>query len=139
MINSLTGMKPGERYAVENLGSARSFPGFFLDGKYYLKPELMTAVGWLEGQHFLYDELDRAGKPVFPDRVAGIIDDLTLILVDGARLKLNKVRYSAPVDLPTSELQHPRAGKYRPSLLVALASTLLLGGSLFARQKRRDR
>ena len=49
MIHSLTGMRPGERYAVESLERTRNFSGFFLDGKYYLEPELMTAVGWLEG------------------------------------------------------------------------------------------
>lgn len=107
MIDSSTGMKPGERYAVEKLERTRNFPGFFLDGKYYLGPELMTAVGWLEGQQFLYDELDPTGEPVFPDRVAGTIEDLTLILIDGARLKLNKVRYNAQVELPSSEVKDP--------------------------------
>ncbi|QAY93332.1 SDR family oxidoreductase [Pseudomonas sp. ACM7] len=101
MIHSLTGMKPGERYAVESLERTRNFSGFFLDGKYYLEPELMTAVGWLEGQQFLYDELDPLGEPVFPNRVAGTIEDLTLTLADGARLKLNQVRYTAQVDPPT--------------------------------------
>lgn len=46
----------------------RHFPGFFLDGKYYLGPELMTAIGWLEGQQFYYDELDPTGEPVFPNQ-----------------------------------------------------------------------
>ena len=50
MIDSATGMSPGERYAVESLERTRSFCGFFLDGKYYLGPELLTAVGWLEGR-----------------------------------------------------------------------------------------
>ena len=36
MIDSLTGMKPGERYAVQSLERTRSFPGFFLDGKVLL-------------------------------------------------------------------------------------------------------
>ncbi|VVQ13610.1 3-phenylpropionate-dihydrodiol/cinnamic acid-dihydrodiol dehydrogenase [Pseudomonas fluorescens] len=104
MIDSSTGMKPGERYAVQSLEHTRSFPGFFLDGKYYLGPELMTAVGWLEGQQFLYDQLDSTGKPVFADRVAGNIEDLTLTLIDGARLKLSKVRFNAQADLPSSEV-----------------------------------
>ncbi|MFY0729952.1 SDR family oxidoreductase [Pseudomonas sp. NFX15] len=95
MIDSSTGMKPGERYVVESLERTRHFPGFFLDGKYYLGPELMTAVGWLEGQQFLYDELDPAGEPVFPGRVAGTIENLTLMLADGVRLKLSEVQYNA--------------------------------------------
>ncbi|MHC8299450.1 short chain dehydrogenase [Pseudomonas sp. ZS1P83] len=164
MIDSLTGMKPGERYVVESLERTRSFPGFFLDGKYYLGPELMTAVGWLEGQQFFYDELDPSGEPVFPDRIAGTIEGLILTLIDGARLKLNKVRYNAQVDLrlgvehsrqsaPSSgNLFGPpggqrlakggwRAAKHRPSLLIALGATMLLGGLLFAlnRRERRER
>ncbi|VVO59609.1 hypothetical protein PS850_00739 [Pseudomonas fluorescens] len=94
MIDQSTGMKPGERYAIENGERTRLFPGFFLDGKYYLEPELQTAIGWLEGQRFLYDELDPAGEPVYPERVAGTIEDLTLTLADGARLKVNRVPYS---------------------------------------------
>jgi len=99
MIDSATGMKPGERYAVHNLERTHNFGGFFLDGKYYLSPELMTAVGWLDGQTFFYDELDAAGEPVFPDRVAGIVDDLTLVLNDGARLKLHEL----PVQVQAAE------------------------------------
>jgi hypothetical protein len=95
MIDPSTGMKPGERYAVESLERTRHFPGFFLDGKYYLGPELMTTVGWLEGQTFYYDELDPTGEPVFPNRVAGTIENLMLTLADGARLSLNAVRYNA--------------------------------------------
>ena len=68
MIDTATGMRPGERYAVENLERTPNFSGFFLDGKDDLGPELMTAVGWLEGQTFIYDELDATGEPVFPNR-----------------------------------------------------------------------
>ncbi|WP_460146942.1 SDR family oxidoreductase [Pseudomonas sp. H2_H03] len=100
MIDSATGMRPGERYAVENQERTKNFGGFFLDGKYYLGPELMTAVGWLEGQTFIYDELDATGEPVFPDRVAGTVEDLTLVLHDGARLKLRPVPVHAPQDPP---------------------------------------
>lgn len=100
MIDSATGMSPGERYAVESLERTRSFCGFFLDGKYYLGPELLTAVGWLEGQTFIYDELDALGDPVFPDRVAGTIENLTLVLADGARLKLHPIPVHVPEDLP---------------------------------------
>ena len=60
----------------------------------------MTAVGWLEGQKFLYDELDAVGEPVFPDRVAGVIEDLTLILSDGARLKLKAFLFHAQEEHP---------------------------------------
>lgn len=80
MMNAATGMKPGERYQVENAERGYQFQGFFLDGKYYLGPELLTAVGWLEGQRFVYDDLDASGEPVFPDRVAGTIEDLVLIM-----------------------------------------------------------
>jgi hypothetical protein len=140
MIDSLTGMKPGERYTVESLERTRHFPGFFLDGKYYLGPELMTAVGWLEGQHFFYDELDPTGEPVFPDRLAGRIEDLTLVLADGARLKLNKVRFNAPLDSP-SPAGGRRDNERRPSLLAAVCASLLLGGCLYAlsRRGRRER
>jgi len=105
MIDPSTGMKPGERYAVESLERTKHFPGFFLDGKYYLSPELMTAVGWLEGQTFYYDELDPTGEPVFPNGIAGRIENLTLILVDGARLNLNEVQYNAREEMTSSEVE----------------------------------
>lgn len=92
MISPATGMRAGECYGVESVERAPHFPGFFLDGKYYLGPELNTAVGWLEGQQFLYDQLDPEGEPVYPDRVAGTIEDLTLIMADGVRLKLTPMR-----------------------------------------------
>lgn len=105
MIDPATGMKVGERYAVESLERTRHFPGFFLDGKYYLGPELMTAVGWLEGQKFLYDQLYPTGEPVFPDRVVGTIENLTLTLADGARLTLNEVQYHAKEELMAPEVE----------------------------------
>jgi short-subunit dehydrogenase len=104
MIDPSTGMKPGERYTVESLERTKHFPGFFLDGKYYLGPELMTAVGWLERQTFYYDELDPTGEPVFPNGVAGAIENLTLTLVDGARLNLNEVRYNAREEVTPPEV-----------------------------------
>jgi NAD(P)-dependent dehydrogenase (short-subunit alcohol dehydrogenase family) len=109
MIDPSTGMKPGERYAVESLERTKHFPGFFLDGRYYLGPELMTAVGWLEGQTFYYDELDPNGEPVFANGIAGTIEKLTLTLVDGARLKLNEVQYNAREELTASEVDYPPA------------------------------
>lgn len=95
MIDPTTGMKPGQRYAIESLERTHQFPGFFLDGKYYLGPELLTAVGWMEGERFVYDNLDAAGEPVFPDRIAGNIENLTLTLVDGTALKLRQMDVSA--------------------------------------------
>jgi hypothetical protein len=116
MIDPATGMKAGERYIVESLERTRHFLGFFLDGKYYLGPELMTAIGWLEGQQFYYDELDPTGEPVFPNRLAGTVEDLTLILADGARLPLNEMPYEAeidPSDIPTS--RNPSSSGNRPT------------------------
>ena len=88
MIDTATGMRPGERYALENLERTPNFSGFFLDGKYYLGPELMTAVGWLEGQTFIYDELDATGEPVFPDRVAGTLEIRRPAAPDGRRRRM---------------------------------------------------
>ncbi|MCY1391540.1 hypothetical protein D9M71_63850 [compost metagenome] len=151
MINTATGMKPGQRYAVESRERMRQFPGFFLDGKYYLGPELLTAVGWLEGQRFLYDELDPTGEPVFPGRVAGTIDDLTLTLADGGRLKVNVLPYSAQAQSPMERRRETghvvsnvigAPGSGLPFLL-GVSAALLLGGCLFAlirhEQRQRDR
>jgi NAD(P)-dependent dehydrogenase (short-subunit alcohol dehydrogenase family) len=97
MMNAATGMKPGERYQLENAEREHQFQGFFLDGKYYLGPELLTAVGWLEGQHFIYDDLDASGEPVFPDRVAGTIEGLVLTMADGATLALARIDVVIPI------------------------------------------
>jgi len=94
MINQATGMKSGKRYRVENVERAHQFPGFFQDGEYYLGPELLTAVGWLEGTRFIYDSLDAAGEPVFPNREAGTVEGLTLTLVDGTSLELLRIEAS---------------------------------------------
>lgn len=88
MIDESTGMTPGVRYEIENRERVEPFAGFFLDGKYYLTPELQTAIGWLEGNRFIYDELDPEGEPVFKDRVAGTIKDLKLTLSDGMTLEI---------------------------------------------------
>jgi NAD(P)-dependent dehydrogenase (short-subunit alcohol dehydrogenase family) len=125
MIDSLTGMRPGERYAVESLERTWQFPGFFLDGKYYLGPELMTAVGWLQGQKFLYDQLDPAGEPVFPDRVAGTIENLTLTLADGARLKLNRVDYDDQIDTPM-ERTNATSDTYQSQVFKPLRNKLVV-------------
>jgi hypothetical protein len=148
MIDPATGMKAGERYIVESLERTRHFPGFFLDGKYYLSPELMTAIGWLEGQQFYFDELDPTGEPVFPNRLAGTIEDLTLILADGARLSLNEIPYKANGDAtdnlisldPLSSGNSPapasdqhrivssrRSGKHPYPMLLAAGAALIVG------------
>lgn len=117
MIDPTTGMKAGQRYSVENVERAHQFTGFFLDGKYYLGPELLTAVGWVEGKRFIYDNLDAAGEPVFPDRVAGEVEDLTLTLVDGTALKLFRVEVSAmPEDVEAADrVQADAAQDHEPS------------------------
>lgn len=96
MIDPATGMKPGERYTVENLERVHPFTGFFLDGKYYLGPELLTAVGWLEGRRFIYDNLDATGEPVFANRFAGEIKDLVLTLADGTSLAVSRLEHWPP-------------------------------------------
>lgn len=108
MLDKATGMKPGERYCVDNIERTHQFPGFFLDGKYYLGPELLTAVGWLEGRQFIYDSLDAQGDPVFPDRIAGTLDDLKLTLIDGTRLDLSRIEARATLASQTTHGQPQR-------------------------------
>lgn len=98
MIDPATGMKPGERYSVEPQEGSPGFPGFFLDGKFYLDPELLTAIGWLEGQRFFYDALDEAGEPVFEDSLAGTVEGLALILADGTARTLTLLEVAIPAD-----------------------------------------
>ncbi|RCL28515.1 short chain dehydrogenase [Pseudomonas sp. AFG_SD02_1510_Pfu_092] len=142
MIDPATGMKPGERYQVENLERVHQFPGFFLDGKYYLGPELLTALGWLEGQRFIYDALDATGEPVFPGRAAGDIKDLTLILVDGTRLQLSRIDAEAAASTADADRAAQPAGRHkrpnRPGVL-SVAAMLLLGGCAFALLRRARR
>jgi short-subunit dehydrogenase len=141
MISPATGMRTGERYAVESVERAPHFPGFFLDGKYYLGPELNTAVGWLEGEKFLYDQLDPEGEPVYPDRVAGTIEDLTLIMADGVRLKLTPMR--PEIDQPAGEPASSRETKSYPlaeKLVVITGASSGIGratAQAFARQRAR--
>jgi hypothetical protein len=138
MIAPATGMKPGERYSIESVERAPQFPGFFLDGKYYLGPELQTAVGWLEGQNFLYDQLDPNGEPVYPDRIVGTITGLSLELADGLRLGIEEMPYAAQTATPVLPLVEAipsaqpmaRPQRLRPpiqpsALLVAGAATLV--------------
>lgn len=143
MLATATGMKPGERYRVEALERAHQFPGFFLDGKYFLGPELLTAIGWLEGQSFIYDNLDATGEPVFADRIAGDIADLKLTLVDGTVLELVSIEDWAHE--PISDQAEPSApvqadwrsaslrGKRQPSApWLMIAAVTILGGCALA-------
>lgn len=136
MINPSTGMRIGERYAIESSENPHLFSGFFLDGKYYLHPDLLTAVGWLEGRKFIYDQLDSSGEPVYPERMVGTIDNLILTTGDGSLLNLVKIEFAAealgPVD-EFSEPQHLMRPKNRattPLLLAATAATLIFGYEL---------
>jgi hypothetical protein len=111
------------------------FPGFFLDGKYYLGPELLTAVGWLEGQQFIYDNLDPSGEPVFPERIAGTVENLTLTLVDGTPLALSSIdeaAFAGQPGLAATAVQYlpedsSPASPSRGSMLLGLAAAMLLG------------
>ncbi|MBF8778307.1 hypothetical protein [Pseudomonas fulva] len=91
MLDPATGMLPGVLYSVDNLERAWQFGGVFKDGRYYLAPDLPTAVGWLEGTRFHYDEVDPDGQPIFAQGLAGVIEDLVLTLGDGTRLRLERV------------------------------------------------
>lgn len=148
MIAPETGMKPGERYRIESVERAPQFSGFFLDGKYYLGPELQTAVGWLEGQNFLYDQLDPNGEPVYPDRLVGTITGRTLELSDGLRLSIEEMPFQAEAVTPLQTLDEasianrPLAISRRhatglrqpmqPSALLVAGAALLVGLCLLA-------
>lgn len=141
MISPATGMRTGERYAVESVERAPHFPGFFLDGKYYLGPELNTAVGWLEGQTFIYDQLDPEGEPVYPNRVAGTIEDLTLVMADGVRLQLTPLQ--PEIDRPAVGAGPSGQSKSSPlaeKLVVITGASSGIGratAQAFARQRAR--
>ncbi|WP_095118557.1 short chain dehydrogenase [Pseudomonas sp. Irchel s3f10] len=149
MIAPETGMRAGERYRIESVERAPQFPGFFLDGKYYLGPELQTAVGWLEGQNFLYDQLDPNGEPVYPDRLVGTITKRTLELADGLRLSIEEMPFQAEVVTPLQTFdaasiatrplaisrRHAAAGlrqPMQPSALLVAGAALLVGLCLLA-------
>ncbi|VVP91784.1 short chain dehydrogenase [Pseudomonas fluorescens] len=149
MIAPETGMKPGERYRIESVERAPQFPGFFLDGKYYLGPELQTAVGWLEGQNFLYDQLDPNGEPVYPDRIVGTITARTLELADGLRLSIEEMPFQAEAVSPLRTFdeatvetrplavsqRHTALGlrqPMQPSALLVAGAALLVGLCLLA-------
>lgn len=125
MIDPATGMKPGERYRVSDPDEVQQFPGFFLDGKYYLEPELLTAVGWLEGRRFIYDNLTPTGEPVFADRFAGTVEDLTLHVVEGPALKLSRVDAGAG-EAAASHTERPSPTPHRPSAQRRLQGQLVV-------------
>jgi hypothetical protein len=128
MINSATGMRPGERYGINSALQPHQFPGFFLDGKYFLAPELLTAVGWLEGQQFLYDQLDGAGDPLFADRIAGTIENLTLTLTDGAQLQIEALENHASREQQATEIEEDlQQARRKPPALLIIAGGVTLG------------
>lgn len=102
-MNNPTGMKAGERYIIENVDGAPEFTGFFLDGKYFLHPELLTAVGWMDGDQFMVDQVNSVGESAFPGGLAGTIIDMNLHLEDGTTLTLAEVEVSAQVDDPADQ------------------------------------
>lgn len=102
-MNHPTGMKAGERYIIENVDGAPEFTGFFLDGKYFLHPELLTAVGWMDGDQFMLDQVNSVGESAFPGGLAGTIIDLTLKLKDGTTLALAEIEVSAQVIDPADQ------------------------------------
>lgn len=124
-MSSLSGMKPGERYKIEHPVDGPHFPGFFLDEKYYLSPDLLTAVGWLEDQQFLYDALDGNGEPLFPERRVGFIEDLMLTLHDGSQLRLAVL----PVHLDADEAHEPWAASMPATAMPTPSGTPVQGGS----------
>lgn len=134
LIDPATGMRPGERYRIDNIEREHQFTGFFLDGKYYLGPELLTAVGWLEGRQFVYDSLDAAGEPQFPGRIAGTIEGLQLTLADGSTLGLERIEQWPPQPVADK----PRAPHTR-SHTWATAALLVIGASAMALLLRRRR
>ncbi len=128
MINSATGMRPGERYGINSEQQPHQFPGFFLDGKYFLAPELLTAVGWLEGQQFFYDQLDGAGDPLFADRIAGTIENLTLTLTDGVQLQIEALENHASREQQAAEIEEDlQQARRKPPALLIIAGGVTLG------------
>lgn len=124
-MSSLSGMKPGERYNIEHQVDGPHFPGFFLDEKYYLSPDLLTAVGWLEDQQFLYDALDGNGEPLFPERRVGFIEDLMLTLHDGSQLRIAVL----PVHLDADEAHESQAAPVPAHAVLAPQLTSVQRGS----------
>ncbi|WP_050577226.1 hypothetical protein [Pseudomonas cremoricolorata] len=122
LIDPATGMKPGERYQIEQREGAHAFDGFFLDGKYFLEADLLTAVGWLEGQRFIYDRVQASGEPEFAERHAGDISELRLTLVDGTLLKLTPLEVEVAVKADDEPAGEDTAQDPAPAQAAGLAS-----------------
>ncbi|MDD1967496.1 short chain dehydrogenase [Pseudomonas putida] len=145
-MNNPTGMKTGERYIIENVEGAPEFRGFFLDGKYFLHPELLTAVGWMDGDQFMVDQVSSVGESAFPGGLAGTIIDLTLKLKDGTTLTLAEVEVSAQVDDPadqSSDQANQRLAIQNPAqaFLIATTAAMVVVGYIVGRliETRRGR
>jgi hypothetical protein len=145
-MNNPTGMKTGERYIIENVKGAPEFRGFFLDGKYFLHPELLTAVGWMDGDQFMVDQVSSVGESAFPGGLAGTIIDLTLKLTDGTTLTLAEVEVSAQVDDPadqSSDQANQRLAIQNPAqtFLIATTTAMVVVGYIVGRllETRRGR
>lgn len=146
-MNNPTGMKPGARYVIENVEGAPEFPGFFLDGKYFLHPELLTAIGWMDADRFIFDQVNSTGEPAFPGGMAGIINDLTLKLEDGTSLNLAELEVSDQLGGRADEAVDQADERLtvnnpsHPAFLLATTATMVVVGYLVARllQSRRGR
>ncbi|MFJ5300911.1 short chain dehydrogenase [Pseudomonas sp. NPDC088368] len=144
-MNRLTGMMAGRRYSIENVRGAPEFAGFFLDDKYFLHPELLTAIGWLDGDHFIYDQLSSTGEFAFPGGVAGTIKDLTLTLGDGRSLTITELETAAQPEGVTEQtcgsadelLPEKRPN---PAFLFATTAATVMAGYIIGRllKRRRD-
>lgn len=145
-MNNPTGMKAGERYIIENVDGAPEFTGFFLDGKYFLHPELLTAVGWMDGDQFMVDQVSSVGESAFPGGLAGTIIDLNLHLEDGTTLTLAEVEVSAQVDDPADQSfdqANQRLAIQSPAqaFLIATTAAMVVAGYIVGRllETRRGR
>lgn len=137
-MNNPTGMKAGERYIIENVDGAPEFTGFFLDGKYFLHPELLTAVGWMDGDQFMVDQVNSVGESAFPGGLAGTIIDMNLHLEDGTTLTLAEVEVSAQVDDPADQSfdqANQRLAIQNPSqaFLIATTAAMVVVGYIVGR------
>jgi hypothetical protein len=144
-MNRLTGMMAGRRYTIENVRGAPEFAGFFLDDKYFLHPELLTAIGWLDGDRFIYDQLSSTGEFAFPGGVAGTIKGLTLTLGDGRSLAITELETSAQPEWGTEhtygsadELSLPEKRR-KPAFLFATTAATVIAGYIIGRLLERRR
>ena len=92
MLEASTGMKPGLRYCLENPANGVVFDGFFQDGQYFDSKHHRVPIGWLEGNNFIYNEVDGNGNPRFPNRLAGVLKNLVLTMYDGTTIQTREVQ-----------------------------------------------